>query len=92
MSTFIDELTSGGTLTASEAKALKDGTVTADGVRALNKLRMMSGGRDQVPIDVPVDEKASRMEIEKKLGEALVKNDEAEYTKYQSMLAKINQM
>lgn len=87
---FIEELKAGGTFSEAEAKTAKEMAYSADAVRVLNKLRMMGGGRDQVPHEVPIDEKASRMDIEQKMAKAMRENNEADYLKYSSMLAKGN--
>lgn len=87
---FIKQLEDGGTFSEAEAKTAREMAYSADAVRVLNKLRMMGGGRDQVPIDIPIDEKASRMDIENKMAKAMKENDEANYLKYSSMLARMN--
>jgi len=63
---------------------------SADAVRVLNKLRMLSGGQDQVPIDMPIDMRASKADIESKLGAAMLAGNEAEYAKLSNMLQKFN--
>lgn len=85
----IDSLTKGGTFSESEASALKASLTNVEVVRAYNKLRMLTGGQDQVPLEMPIDVRASRMDIEQKLGEAMRTGNEAEYLKYSSMLAKM---
>lgn len=87
---FIEQLYKGGTLSEAEAKAAKNMVFDADSARVMNKLRVMAGGRDQVPVDAPIDDKASRMDVEKKMAEAMRTGNEADYLKFSSMLAKMN--
>lgn len=87
--TFIDQLKSNGTLSEAEAKAAKNMVFDADSARVMNKLRMMAGGRDQVPIEIPVDDKASRADIETKMAKAMLDGNEADYNKYSQMLARM---
>jgi hypothetical protein len=87
---YIDTLQASGTFSAAEAKAAKDMATTAEAVRVLNKFRMMSGGQDQVPVDMPVDDRASKADIESKMAAAMLSQNEAEYNKYAAMLAKYN--
>jgi len=86
---FISELESGGTFSSEEASAARAMVTSAAAARVMNKLRMMNGGRDQVPVDMPVDMRASKSDIEQKLGKAMLDNNEADYQKYSAMLAKI---
>ncbi len=85
---FVEQLHSGGTFSDSEAAAIRASANNVDMVRALNKLRMMAGGQDQVPTDMPIDERASKMDIESKMSAAMLAGNEAEYLKYSSLLAK----
>lgn len=87
---FIKEAQANGTFSESEANAAKRMVFDADTARVMNKLRMMAGGRDQVPVEVPVDNKASRSDVETKMAKALVEGNEAEYTKFSQMLARFN--
>ncbi len=87
---FIKQLEAGGTFSKEEAEAARLMTFNADSARVMNKLRMMAGGRDQVPIDVPIDSKASRMDVESKMSKAMFEGNEADYLKYSSMLSKMN--
>jgi hypothetical protein len=87
---FIDQLRAGGTFNDAEAKTAKDMAFNADAVKVLNKFRMMAGGGDQVPVEVPVDVAASRQDISTKMAQAMMAGNEAEYNKYASMLAKHN--
>lgn len=86
---FISTLEASGSLSKEEAIAARNMANSADNVRVLNKLRMMSG-RDQVPVEVPIDEKASREDISTKMAKAMLRGDEAEYNKYAALLAKQN--
>ena len=63
---------------------------SADAVKVLNNLRMMAGGADQVPVDVPVDVAASRSDISQKMAAAMMAGNESEYNKFASILAKSN--
>lgn len=90
VSGFINELQAGGTLNESEAKVAKEMVFNAESAKVFNKLRMMTGGKDQVPIDVPVDVRAARSDIEAKMSAAFMSGNEAEYNKYAAMLAKSN--
>jgi hypothetical protein len=85
---FIEQLRVGGTLSDSEAKTAKEMAFNADAVKVLNKLRMMAGDSNQVPVDVPVDVAASRQDISTKMAQAMQAGNEAEYNKFASMLAK----
>lgn len=87
---FIEQLKAGGTFSEAEANAAKAMVFDADSARVMNKLRMMMGGRDQVPMDMPIDAKASRSDIESKMAQAMIAGNEAEYNKYSSLLAKLN--
>lgn len=85
---FIQQLEAGGTFSPSEAAAVKAALNNAEVVRAFNKLRTMSGGHDQVPIEMPIDERASLMDVQDKMAKAMLSGNEAEYLKYSSLLAK----
>lgn len=87
---FVKQLTDGGTFSAGESKAVLAAINNAEVARAFNKLRMMSGGQDQVPLDLPVDTLASKSDIETKMAQAMGNNNEAEYNKYANMLSKIS--
>lgn len=87
---FIDKLQAGGTFSEAEAKVAKQMANSADAVRVLNKLRMMGGGQDQVPLDMPIDDRASKADIEGKMAAAMMSGNEAEYNKYAAMLSKFN--
>lgn len=86
---FIKELQANGTLSQAEAAAAKRMVFDADTARVMNKLRMMSGVSKDVPVDVPMDNKASIADVEKKMAQALVANNEDEYNKYSQMLSKM---
>lgn len=86
---FIKELQANGTLSESEAAAAKRMVYDADTARVMNKLRMMSGVTRDIPVEVPIDNQASRADIEKKMAQALVANNEDEYNKYSQLLAKM---
>lgn len=85
---WVNELTSGGVLSEAEAVGLKESLTTAEAVRAINKLRMMNAPRDAVPLEVPIDAKASMQDIQRKLSEAIMKGDEQSAAKYTAMLNK----
>jgi hypothetical protein len=87
---FIEQLKASGTFSEAEAKTAKEMAYSADAVRVLNKLRMMGGGKDQVPMDIPIDVQSSRQDVEQKMAEAMLKGDEINYNKYSQMLAKLN--
>lgn len=87
---FISQLEGGGTFSKEEAAAARAMVTSAEAVRVMNKLRMMNGGADQVPVEMPLDVRASRSDLEAKLGKAMLENNEADYQKYSSMLAKMN--
>lgn len=87
---FIAQMQAGGTFSESEAKVAKEMAFNADAVKVLNKLRMMAGGNDQVPVDVPVDVAASRSDISQQMAKAMMAGDEAGYNKFAAMLAKAN--
>lgn len=87
---FIDQLHSGGTFSDAEAATAKAMANSAEAVKVLNKLRMMSGAPDQVPVEIPVDTKASRSDIEAKMAKAFASKNEEEYKKYSAMLTRFN--
>lgn len=87
---YLDKLRANGTFTDAELKVAKDMVTSADAVKVFNKLRMLSGSLDQVPVDVPVDDRSSKSEIEAKLAQAFASNNEMDYQKYSAMLAKFN--
>lgn len=87
---FINKLHAGGTFSEAEAKAAKAMVFDADTARVMNKLRMMAGDSDQVPVDVPVGDQSSRSEIQQKMAAAMLSGNELEYTKYSNMLARAN--
>lgn len=87
---FIDQLKAGGTLNEEEAKAARAMVFDANSAKVMNKLRMMAGGSDQVPVEVPVDPGASRKDIEAKMAKAFLENKGDEYEKYSRMLASVN--
>lgn len=87
---FIDQLHKGGTFSQAEAIAAKNMVFDADSARVMNKLRMMAGGRDQVPVEMTVEtNSASRSDVETKMAKAMLAGNEAEYTKYSGMLARM---
>lgn len=83
---WMNELKSTGVFSDADFEALKSSLTTADAVRAVNKLRMMNGSRDTVPVEVPIDAKSSPVDIQRKLAEAIMKGDEHLAAKYTSML------
>ena len=88
--TFIDQMKANGTLSEAESVAAKNMVFDADSARVMNKFRTMFGNKDDVPLDLPTDDSASRKDVEDKMAKALVANDEPEYQKYSAMLAKMN--
>lgn len=87
---FIKQLEGNGTLSEAEAKEARAMANNADAVRVLNKFRMLANTTSSsVPVDVPMDDKASRGDIERKLAEAIRTNNEANYKKYSGMIQKL---
>lgn len=84
---FIDSKQATGFFSEAEAKAAKDMVYDANSAKVMNKLRLSMGDKDQVPIDIPLDAKASRMDIEQKMAAAMVSGNEADYLKYSNMLS-----
>lgn len=91
VASFISEMEAGGTLSKDEAAAARNMCNSADNARVLNKLRMSVAGHGDVPIEVPIDAKASRVDVEMKLAAAMTAGNEAEYNKYSAMLSRMNQ-
>lgn len=86
---FIKQMQASGTFSEAEAAAAKSMVFDADSARVMNKLRMMAGVKDEVPMDLPVDGSASRSDIETKMAKAMLDNNEEEYKKYSNLLARM---
>lgn len=89
VASFIEGLKNGGTFSEAEAAAAKGMMNSAEAARVFNKLRMMAGHRDEVPLDVVIDTNASRSDIEGKMAKAMAEGNEAEYNKFSAMLARL---
>ena len=83
---YVDGLEANGTFSKEEADAARDMANNAAAVRVMNKFRMMTGGQNQVPMDLPIDTAASISDVEKKMTAAGLKGDEAEFNRYSAQL------
>lgn len=85
---YINEMRSTGILSEAEAKTAREMAYSADAVRVLNKLRI-SSGRSNIPVEVPIDEKSSLNDLERKLATAINAGNESDAAKYTAQINKI---
>lgn len=85
---FIDEIVSMGLISPELKNAAKSMVTNADQLRVMNALRSVaSRNRENVNIDVPVDAKASKADLERKLAKAASSRNVEEYNKISAQLA-----
>lgn len=88
---FVDELVATGLLSNELKDAYRSMVTNADQLRVMNTLRSMAQrNRENVNVNVPLDEKASRSDLEKKLVQAAKDRDVATYNKISQQLASYN--
>jgi len=87
---YVIQLGADGSFSAEEVEAAKSMINSAASLRVFNKFRMMKGGSNEVPIDMPVDVSASISDIQARMAQSMAEGKEAEYNKYSQMLAQAN--
>lgn len=83
---FVDQLEAEGLFSKEEALTARSMANNADAVRVFNKLRTLSSIGNNVPLDIPLSQQASRSDIEREVAKALASGNEADYNKYSAML------
>lgn len=82
----LNGLVARGSLTENDAKLLKDSIRSAELAMAWNRLRMVNGGTESVPVSMDADAVASINEVQQKMAEAFRSGNQAEYDKWAAKL------